>query len=282
MGNPAEAESYRLRTPPSYSAAARKALAFSAVAVTLLPLPVTLFGILPTYQVQAHFLVFYVPFLCLLTLSYLFYVRDSLARAMFADLLDPPPPPDPYYREAMSERLGRWFRRLKGITLGILPALLVITSMYCVSRYIGSFNESVALATEAYIERAGTGEEVGLVRGEQGERARQEVGLTREKQRGRGPAASSRSSRQPVLQDSATADSLPQPSDSGAVRQYVLRASKMESIPGVAELSGLYIGAFVALLVAVTLMALKEYAKEAMGLSEHELMFGRYHQSDEQ
>ncbi len=35
-----------------------------------------------------------------------------------------------------------------------------------------------------------------------------------------------------------------------------------------------------ALLVAVTLMALKEYAKEAMGLSEHELMFGRYHQSD--
>jgi hypothetical protein len=26
-------------------------------------------------------------------------------------------------------------------------------------------------------------------------------------------------------------------------------------------------------------MALKEYAKEALGLSEHELMFGRYYRS---
>jgi len=267
MGNPAEEEPSRLRTPPSYSAAARKALAFSAVAITLLPLPITYFGILPAYQVHARFLLFYAPFLCLLTLSYLFYVRDSLARAMFADVLDPPSPPDPYHYERTRERLGRWFRHLKAITLGILPALLVITSMYCVSRYLASFNQSVARAAAVYVERAGTGEEVGLTRG---------------KQRGRVPTASGRSSRQPVPRDSATVDTLPQPSDSRAVRQYVLRTSRMESIPEVVKLTGLYIGAFVALLVAVTLMALKEYAKEAMGLSEHELMFGRYYQSDEQ
>jgi hypothetical protein len=282
MANPAEAQPYRLPTPPSYSAAARKALAFSAVAVTLLPLPVTYFGILPAYQVHARFLLFYAPFLCLLTLSYLFYVRDSLARTMFADVLDPPPPPDPYYQEPISGRLGRWFRRLKGITLGILPVLLVITSMYCVSRYVDSFNQSVARAAEVYVERAGMGEEVGLVRAEQGGRAREEVELTREKRRGRGPAASSRGSRQPEPKDSAAADTLPQPADSMAVRQYLLRTSTIESIPAVVELTVLYIGAFVALLIAVTLMALKEYAKEAMGLSEHELMFGRYHQSDGQ
>ncbi len=41
-------------------------------------------------------------------------------------------------------------------------------------------------------------------------------------------------------------------------------------------------GAFLALLVAVTLMALKEYAKEALGLSENELMFGRYRRADVQ
>jgi len=276
MGNPAEEEPSRLRTPPSYSAAARKALAFSAVAITLLPLPVTYFGILPAYQVHARFLLFYAPFLLLLTLSYLFYVRDSLARAMFADVLDPPSPPDPYHYERTRERLGRWFRHLKAITLGILPALLVITSMYCVSRYLASFNQSVARAAAVYVERAGTGEEVGLTRG------KEEVGLTTGKQRGRVPTASGRSSRQPVPRDSAAVDTLPQPSDSTAVRQHVLRASRMESIPEVVELTGLYIGAFVALLVAVTLMALKEYAKEAMGLSEHELMFGRYYQSDEQ
>ena len=47
------------------------------------------------------------------------------------------------------------------------------------------------------------------------------------------------------------------------------------------ELTGFYFGVFVSLLVAVTLMALKEYAKEAMGFSEYELMFGRYHPSTE-
>jgi hypothetical protein len=34
-----------------------------------------------------------------------------------------------------------------------------------------------------------------------------------------------------------------------------------------------------ALLIALTLMALKEYAKEALELSEHDLVFGRYHRS---
>jgi len=267
MANPAEAELSELRPPPSYSAAARKALAFSAVAITLLPLPITYLGILPAYEVHARFLLFYVPFLCLLTLSYLFYVRDSLARAMFADVLNPPAPPDPYYHERTGQRLGRWFRHLKAITLGILPALLVITSMYCVSRYLAAFNQSVARAEAVYVQRAATG---------------QEVGLTRGKQRARVPTASTRSSRQPIPRDSAAVDTLPQPSDSAAVRQYLLRAARMESIPEVVELTGLYIGAFVALLIAVTLMALKEYAKEAMGLSEHELMFGRYYQSDEQ
>jgi hypothetical protein len=84
-----------------------------------------------------------------------------------------------------------------------------------------------------------------------------------------------------VRADSAAADTLPLLSDSTAVREYVLRTSKMQGIPGVIELTGLYFGVFVSLLAAVTLMALKEYAKEAMGFSEYELMFGRYHPSNE-
>ena len=265
MGDSAEAVPFRPRTPPSYSAAARKALTLSAVAVTLLPIPVTYFKILPAYQLHARFLLIYAPFVCLLTLSYLFYVRDSLARAMFADVLDPQAPPDSYY-DPRGERVGRWFRRLKAITLGILPALMVITSMYCVSRYLAVFNQSVARAAEAYVERADT----------------VEVRLTREQQRAKPPRAADRSSSPPARPDTAAADTLPKPSDSTAVRQYVIRASGLESTPRVVELTALYIGAFVALLVAVTLMALKEYAKEAMGLSEHELMFGRYLQSDGQ
>jgi len=263
MGNPAVP--FRSRTLPSYSAAARKALTFSAVAVTLLPIPVTYFKILPAYPLHARFLLIYAPFVCLLTLSYLFYVRDSLARAMFADVLDPQAPPDSYYHP-MGERLGRWFRRLKAITLGILPVLMVITSMYCVSRYLAVFNLSVASAAEAYVERADT----------------VEVRLTQGQQRAKPPRNAGRSSSAPTRPDTAAADTLPKPSDSTAVREYVIRASRLDSTPRVVELTALYIGAFVAMLVAVTLMALKEYAKEAMGLSEHELMFGRYLQSEGQ
>jgi hypothetical protein len=266
MASRSGAESHQVGTPSSYSAAARKALALTAAAVTLLPVPVTYFEILPTYQVHGRFLLFYTPFLCLLTLSYLFYVRDSLARAMFADVLDPPQQLDPYYQEPTGERMGRWFRRFKAVLLGILPVFLVISSMYCVSRYLVAFDRSATQATEMYIEQA---------------RMAEQAGSTRGKQRGKALTESSRRNAQPVPSDSAPADTLPLLSDLPAVREYVLRTSRMQSIPSVIELTGFYFGVFVSLLVAVTLMALKEYAKEAMGFSEYELMFGRYHPSNE-
>lgn len=266
MVDPAEMESSRLRASASYSAVVRNLLVLSAVVITLLPVPVTYFKILPTYQEHARFLLFYVPFLCLLTTCYLFYVRDSLGRAMFADVLDPPPPPDPYYREPLRERLGRGFRSVKGTVLTILPALLVIASMYCASRYLGVLDRSIALASEAYANRAGVGEESGLV----GEG---------KKLRTRAPAVSGSSTRKRVAPLPVAADTLPRASDTAGVRQYVLRTSKIDGIPQVVELTGLYVGSFLALLIAVTLMALKEYAKEALGLSEHELVFGRYYRS---
>jgi hypothetical protein len=253
---------------PGYSAAVRSALVLSAIAVTLLPIPLTYLGILPAYRVHAWFLLFYAPFLCLLTLCYLFYVRDSLARAMFADVLDPPPPPDPYYREPLGDRVKRGYRHLKGTLLGILPVLLVITSMYCVWRYLASINESVALAAETYVERSAASGEVGTIA---------EDRSRHDKRRSVEPS-------QPRTQPSAptgsvASDSLPPPWDSLAVREYVLRTTGIDDIPRLVELTVLYMGAFVALLIAVTLMALKEYAKEALGLSEHELMFGRYYRT---
>jgi hypothetical protein len=253
---------------PGYSAAVRSALVFSALAVTLLPIPLTYLGILPAYRVHAWFLLFYAPFLCLLTLCYLFYVRDSLARAMFADVLDPPSPPDPYYREPLGDRVKRGYRHLKGTLLGILPALLVITSMYCVWRYLASINGSVALAAEMYVERSAASGEVGAIaedRGRHDKRRSVEPGHP-----GTQPSTST---------GDVASDSLPPPWDSLAVREYVLRTTGIDDIPRLVELTVLYMGAFVALLIAVTLMALKEYAKEALGLSEHELMFGRYYRS---
>jgi hypothetical protein len=268
MRSPPEVEPGRLQRMPGYSAAMRSALVFSAFAVTLLPIPLTYLGILPAYRVHAWFLLFYAPFLCLLTLCYLFYVRDSLARAMFADVLDPPPPPDPYYREPLGDRLKRGSRRLKGALLGIFPAVLVITSMYCISRYIASINKSVDLAAEMYVERSAASEEVGAVPEDRGRL---------DKRRSVEPSRPAKKPSAPI--GGVASDSLPPPWDSLAVRKYVLRTTGIEDIPRLVELTVLYTGAFLALLIAVTLMALKEYAKEALGLSEQELMFGRYYRS---
>jgi hypothetical protein len=187
---------------------------------------------------------------------------------MFANVLDPPPPPDPYSREPLIDRLRRGYRQLKGILLGILPALLVITSMYSVSRYLASMNESVALAAETYVERAAASREVGAVPEDREGRDR------------RRSVEPSRAGKQlPASPGDVAPDSLPPPWDSLAVREYVLRTTGIDDIPGLVELTVLYMGTFVALLIAVTLMALKEYAQEALGLSEHELMFGRYYRS---
>ena len=57
--------------------------------------------------------------------------------------------------------------------------------------------------------------------------------------------------------------------------EAMLRTTGMESIPMFTELTALYIGIFAAAMTALTLMAIKEYGKETMGLSDQELMFGQ-------
>ena len=62
--------------------------------------------------------------------------------------------------------------------------------------------------------------------------------------------------------------------DSVALRQEVLQSAGIDSIPLFTELTAWYIGIFVTALTAVVLMALKENAKEAMDLSEQDIILG--------
>jgi hypothetical protein len=275
MVNPVKIEPHPANDTHSYSAAVRSVLGFTALVVTLLPIPVLAFGILPAYKKHAWFLLFYTPFLCLLTLCYLFYIRDSLARVTFANLLDPPLPPDPYAREPLGDRMRRSFRQVKAVILGILPAILVLASMYCIVRYYVAFDQSVALSVHTYQETVAsdTLSEVAQKRGNSDRRRSARTAASQEK------AAVTDSTQDSLARDSLARVAPPNPSDTSAVRSYVLQTSEIDNIPRLAELTALYVGAFVALLIAVTLMALKEYAKEALGLSEHELMFGRYRQT---
>ena len=247
----------------SYSGAIRTALFLGAVAVALLPIPVAALGLLPVYRVHARFLMFYSPVVCLLILAYLFYVRDSLARLMFANILNPLSDAGHYYRAPMSVSARRAARHIRAAILALLPAVLLATSFYCVLRYTNRLNDSVDLAIATWEQPLQTAVESGAIA---------------DKPAGKSAVTRRRASRR--AQDSGPASSEVTSKDSSegsgvlTVREQVLRTATVERIPMFAELTTLYIGIFAAALVGLILMSLKEYAKDAMGLSEEDLVLG--------
>jgi hypothetical protein len=234
-----------------------------AVAVALLPIPVAVFQLLPAYRVHAQFLAFYAPLFCLLLLAYLLYIRDSLARLMFADVLDPLPEYQRYYRQSAGDAMRRSLNTVQRVLLALLPAALLLTSLYCVVRYTRRLNDSVDLAGREMAVRAAKGE-VGLAP-VAAEPARTRPGVRPAKRHQTVPSA-----------PSLPTDSAPTLDPPGApARQFVLRHAGVDEIPFLFELTVLYIGAFAAALVALILMALKEYATDALGLTEQDLVLRR-------
>jgi hypothetical protein len=230
-----------------------------AVVLALLPIPVTALELLPAYRVQARFLVFYAPIVCLLLLAYLFYVRDALARLMFAGILRPLPETDPYDRPGIAELLTRLLRGVQALVLALLPLLLLATSFYCVTRYTALLTESVTIAAASLAQKPGARLAADSLLPPKPGRAGRGSGQRSNAARGAG--------RSPA-QDTAVVR------DPALVRQEVLRTAELDDIPMFNELCALYIGSFAAALTAVILMALKENAKEAMGLSEQDLILG--------
>jgi hypothetical protein len=235
MSGSAAAAAGTLRTGRSYSSLIWKGMGFGALALAFLPIPVATLELLPAYRTQARFLAFYAPMICFLTLAYLFYVRDTLARLTFAGILDPLPPVDPYYKGTMQERLYRLLVQLRGGFIMALPALLLIASLSCTFRYTRRLNESVALAGEAAALPDTVVEGLGYIGGN-----------------GEGAGGD----------------------QAAAARARILATVGIDDIPLFAELTALYIGIFVTALAALIIMWLKEYAKEAIGLSEEDLLLG--------
>lgn len=222
--------------------------------MTLLPVPVTLLGLLPTYRSQARFLVFYAPLICVLTLGYLYYLRDVLARVLFAQIIRPSDDLDPYYRQTLHGWASHTLARARSVIVTCLPALLLLTSYYCVTRYAARLNDSVLLASDMYRMQF----------------ARQRITFV-------DSAADSATTTVRPVPGKAEAGTEPpfDLADLQQVREYALRSAGIADIPLFTELTALYLGAFVAALAAVITMSLKEYAKEAMGLTETDLVLGR-------
>jgi hypothetical protein len=235
-------------------------LSLAAVVTAILPAPVIFFQLLPAYDIQTKFLIFYGPLVCFLTLAYLFYVRDSLARAMFADLLDPAPAPDPYYGEPSSASFRRIIRRVRSLVLALLPVALLLLSSYFAVEYIRLLSRSVHGAVEQRLADPSSGGELAGAGGS----TRDMTQLKVRDGRGRRKAAAR----------SMPVDTAARTPNSDSIRQHVLDTAKVDDIPSFLRLCGLYIGIFLSAEIAFILMALKEYAKDAMGLSERDIMLG--------
>ncbi len=243
----------------TYSSWFRRTLSIGALITAILPAPVMIFQLLPAYSVQAKFLIFYGPLICFLTLAYLFYVRDALARAMFADLLDPPPEPDPYFGEPLLVSVRRIFRRVRSIVLALLPIALVLISSYCAVEYI----RLVSRTTEEVAEQARRQPKVNG-EGLQSTESHRTPATAKP-----GTRSSRRRASPPVSQDTAKVRLSPD-----SLRRYLLQTTGVDDIPSFTRLNILYIGIFLSAEIALILMALKEYAKDAMGLTERDLVLG--------
>jgi hypothetical protein len=236
-------------------------LALLALLVALLPIPVTRLQLLPSYRMHAQFLVLYAPLICVLLLAYLFYLRDLLARLMFTHVLRPIPR-YPYYWDSAWTKLGRRLVGLQRLALALLPALLLAASLVCGLKYVQLLNDSVALAARAMGGEAATEADVGSLPSARGP-------VPPDRDRRPGPAAAGRP-QVPRMTGVEAGEGL-----SSTAGQYALRHATVDLIPYFDELTMLYIGAFAAALVAVVLMALKEYAIDALGLTEAEVLLRR-------
>jgi hypothetical protein len=223
-------------------------LGIGALVLAVLPAVVAAFGLLPVYRMHARFLVFYTPFACLLVLAYLFYVRDWLVRVLFARFLQASREPHYSRHEPFYKSWQRAMERAGSTALRLAPGLLFCVSFYSLSRYTTRLNESIALAGGMYAERLELGGEIDDSTAGSDARAIRELPT--------------------------------EPGQPAEVRAYVLRETAINDIPFFGELTVLYITAFAAAPVALLLMALKEYGRTTLGISDEELVLGRPHESD--
>jgi hypothetical protein len=220
----------------SYSSNLRNLLFGAALLVALFPIPVTAFGLLPTYQQHARFLILYTPVICLLAVGYLFYLRDSLARLLFADLISFHPE-DYEYQPDGARILGK----LRSTIVALLPALLLLASFFCFTAYTKRFSQSLELTTAVLSVPAAV-------------RDTPDPGGSHAPSRPTIPALS---------------------------REEVLRTADIDSIEMFSQLTALYMGIFVSALMAIVVMALKEHAAHAMGLSEHAFLLGEWDEEEQ-
>jgi hypothetical protein len=252
-------------------------LSYVAVAIALAPIPVIAFGLLPSYSAHSRFLVFFTPILCLLLLGYFFYIRDFVSQVMFGYLLDIWDEIDDLY----PYRPKRNWHRVRTALIAVLPVGLLAGSIYCVTRYVALFDQSVTATTQAILEGIST-PQTAVSDSDPSSRSQGAASITGDSVLGQRPAddssgAAGAESAQAELQRKLTSlrehPELAQEAD--PLRAFVLQTARIDQIAYFGELTALYIGSFGCAIATLLLVLLKEYARDALGLRERDVLAGR-------
>jgi hypothetical protein len=227
--------------------------------LSLVPIAVLSVEVLPTYSMLARFLSFYAPLMCFLALAYLLYIREVLERVMFARILRDP---EPYYPAPLAVRGKRLGDRLIRGAFNLLPVVLVVASLACMSRYFTRLNDSVALASAVLVEQKTLAKVIDP-----------EMAATKISDADIAPMRATGSSQGDTSRIAAVRGVPLLIGDS--LRTYTLTTATIDDIPYFVELTGFFTGGMVCAVAAVFLVLLKEYARRTLGLSEAELLEGR-------
>lgn len=107
-------------------------MSVSTIVTAALPIPVTSFGLIPTFHAQTKLLSVYTSLFCFLILGFIFYIRHELARVMF-----------PVFSQKARRvpQLNKFWR----LSIGLLPLLLITGSVVAAFQYNDVLNLNATL-----------------------------------------------------------------------------------------------------------------------------------------
>jgi hypothetical protein len=114
-------------------------MSVSALITAALPIPITSFQFIPTFNDQTKYLSVYTSLFCFLLLGYIFYIRHYLARLYFKRDWAPNAPQETTAgkRRYLPSRMRVWL-------LHALPLIFILISLYSVLAYTKELNSVVA------------------------------------------------------------------------------------------------------------------------------------------
>lgn len=111
-------------------------ISISAVITASLPIPLTAFKLIPSFNEQTEVLMTYTSLFCFLLLAYTFYTRHQLARFLFPRYYQATKPfANPISQKLFTPKVYFYFTQFVTLVMIYLPAIFILLSLYCAFQY---------------------------------------------------------------------------------------------------------------------------------------------------